>query len=408
MAMPCNISDFSWGTKTGNTNQSIDEDDQDHEAYTDQEQETQIATLPADRQVLDNHQELPLPVIKHRKKQEKPVQKRKKATEKEPTQSKANYLSKDRYHRDVIRNMEEKRDKDYKDDSGESDSILSPPKKSKYEAACNSSARLDILESEIKRLKRKVKVLENREKENLPKKEELNNISNEVQEYNGFSKTELKNLISTTTSIPTATDLLLKKLFTTDEIKSHSISVFYGKVLKEQVKKGPPDDFFDNETVRKYTMQVLYRMKGIYTGIDRTVVVQSPGNGAMCGMTLQVGQQYVIMGHRSGRKKMIRSCDFVKRTSSLSFEETFYIFTNGPYSYLKNCKDGCDDISDSSKGCHFSHENYAAIDCLSTSAVCRKERNVCKWFNNEKCPSITVRPVFPTTPPFFPRPVMRR
>ncbi|CAG2210299.1 unnamed protein product [Mytilus edulis] len=66
-------------------------------------------------------------------------------------------------------------------DSDESDSILSPPKKSKYEAACNSSARLDILESEVKRLKRKVKSLENREKENLQNKEEFNNISNGVQ-----------------------------------------------------------------------------------------------------------------------------------------------------------------------------------------------------------------------------------
>ncbi|CAC5382497.1 unnamed protein product [Mytilus coruscus] len=186
------------------------------------------------------------------------------------------------------------------------------------------------------------------------------------------------------------------------------ILVFYGKVLKEQVKKGPPGDLFDNETVRKYTMQVLYKMKGLYTRIDRQVVVQSPGNSAMCGMTLQVGQQYVIMGHRSGRKKMIRSCDFVKRTSSLSFEETFFIFTNGPYSYLKNCKDGCDDISDSSKECHFSHENYGAIDCLSGSALCHKEKNVCKWYNGDKCPTITVRPIIPTTPPFRPRPVMRR
>ncbi|CAC5390557.1 unnamed protein product [Mytilus coruscus] len=113
-------------------------------------------------------------------------------------------------------------------------------------------------------------------------------------------------------------------------------------------------------------------------------------------------------GHRSRRKKMIRSCDFVKRTSSLSFEETFFIFTSGPYSYLKNCKDGCNDIGDSSKGCHFSHENYATIDCLSGSAVCRKEKNVCKWFNGEKCPSITTHPSLGTTPSFRPRPVMRR
>lgn len=39
------------------------------------------------------------------------------------------------------------------------------------------------------------------------------------------------------------------------------LSVFYGKVLKEQVKKGQPGDIYDNETVRKYTMQVLHKIK---------------------------------------------------------------------------------------------------------------------------------------------------
>ncbi|XP_063448522.1 metalloproteinase inhibitor 3-like [Mytilus trossulus] len=160
--------------------------------------------------------------------------------------------------------------------------------------------------------------------------------------------------------------------------------VFYGKVLKEQVKKGPPGDIYDNET-------------GLHTRVDGEVIVQSPGNGALCGMTLQVDQQYVIMGHRDGRKKMIRSCDFVKKTSSLSFEQMFYIFTTGSYSYLKNCKDECNDISDSSRGCHLSHDNFFAIDCLSGSALCRKEKNVCKWYNDENCPSVTFRPNNPTT-----------
>ncbi|VDI68348.1 Hypothetical predicted protein [Mytilus galloprovincialis] len=185
--------------------------------------------------------------------------------------------------------------------------------------------------------------------------------------------------------------------------------VFYGKVLKEQVKKGPPQEFFyDDQTVRKYTMQVLHTMKGLRTRVDREVVVQSPGSGSLCGMTLQVGEQYVIMGHRDGKKKMIRSCNFVRKASSLSFEETFYLFTKGPYSYLKNCKNGCDDISDSSRGCHLSHDNYGALQCLSDSALCRKEKGVCKWYNSEKCPTITVKPIIPTTPPFRPRPVMRR
>lgn len=47
------------------------------------------------------------------------------------------------------------------------------------------------------------------------------------------------------------------------QIKSHMntfISVFYGKVLREQVKEAP-DDPYENEIVRKYTMQILHTMK---------------------------------------------------------------------------------------------------------------------------------------------------
>ncbi|VDI79330.1 Hypothetical predicted protein [Mytilus galloprovincialis] len=234
------------------------------------------------------------------------------------------------------------------------------------------------------------------------------------------------------------------------------ISVFYGKVLREQVKEAP-DDPYENEIVRKYTMQILHTMKGISARVDREIVVQSTGNDGMCGMSLRVGQQYiimvqrstgndgmcgmslqvgqqyviigkvqrftgndgicgmslrvdqqyVIMGHRIGRKKTFGFCDFVKTTSSLSFEETFYLFTTGPYSYSKNCKNGCDDISDSSKGCHFSnsYKHYESTDCLSRSALCRKEKGVCKWYNGENCPSVTTRPTSRTTPMYRPLPI---
>ncbi|CAG2246024.1 unnamed protein product [Mytilus edulis] len=206
--------------------------------------------------------------------------------------------------------------------------------------------------------------------------------------------------------------------------------VFYGKVLREQVKEAP-DDPYENEIVRKYTMQILHTMKGISARVDREIVVQSTGNDGndgMCGMSLRVGQQYVIMGkykglqgmmvcvvgqqyvimgHRSGRKKTFGFCDFVKTTSSLSFEETFYLFTTGPYSYSKNCKNGCDDINDSSKGCHFSnsYKHYESTDCLSRSALCRKEKGVCKWYNGENCPSVTTRPTSRTTPMYRPLPI---
>ncbi|XP_063448524.1 metalloproteinase inhibitor 3-like [Mytilus trossulus] len=203
--------------------------------------------------------------------------------------------------------------------------------------------------------------------------------------------------------------------------------VFYGKVLREQVKQAP-DDPYENEVVRKYTMQILHTMKGISARVDREIVVQSTGNSGMCGMSLQVGQQYVIMendgmcgmslqvgqqyvilGYRSGRKKTFGFCDFVKRTSSLSFEETFYLFTTGPYSYSKNCKNGCDDINDSSKGCHFSdsHQHYESSDCLSRSALCRKEKGVCKWYNHEQCPSATTRQTTRTTPVYRPLPIKK-
>ncbi|CAC5392139.1 unnamed protein product [Mytilus coruscus] len=156
-------------------------------------------------------------------------------------------------------------------DSDESDSILSPPKKRKYEAACNSSARLDILESEVKRLKRKVKSLESREKENLQNKEELNTISTEVQEFNGFSVKELKNLIFTSTSIPTATELLLKKLFTTDEIKNHSIS---GKTKNSKCGTEGPRPPMDQEKLR--IMSSIISEK--FTDFSRKMLVEKIQN----------------------------------------------------------------------------------------------------------------------------------
>ncbi|XP_071177234.1 metalloproteinase inhibitor 3-like [Mytilus edulis] len=184
--------------------------------------------------------------------------------------------------------------------------------------------------------------------------------------------------------------------------------VFYGKVMREQVKEAP-DDPYENEIVRKYTMQILHTMKGISARVDREIIVQSTGNDGMCGMSLRVGQQYVIMGHRSGRKKTFGFCDFVKTTSSLSFEETFYLFTTGPYSYSKNCKNGCDDINNNSRGCHFSdsRQHYESTDCLSRSALCRKEKGVCKWYNGENCQSVTTRPTSRTTPIYRPLPIKK-
>ncbi|XP_071160837.1 uncharacterized protein [Mytilus edulis] len=121
----------------------------------------------------------------------------------------------------------------------ESNSILSPPKKRKYEAACSSSARLDILESEVKRQKRKVKSLENREKENLQNKEEFNNISN-------------------------------GKLFTTDEIKSHAIS---GKKSSKCGAEGPRPQI-DQEKLR--IMSSIISEK--FTDFSRKMLVEKIQN----------------------------------------------------------------------------------------------------------------------------------
>ncbi|XP_052075371.1 tissue inhibitor of metalloproteinase-like [Mytilus californianus] len=117
--------------------------------------------------------------------------------------------------------------------------------------------------------------------------------------------------------------------------------VLYGKIIKEQFIPGPPGDTANNDAIWKYTFSILFKMKGVTERVGSEVVIETAGNGGLCGVRLPVGKSYIIMGRGNSGDRRIGLCDFIRELSSLSPYQTFYLFTGGPYSYNFNCKRRC-------------------------------------------------------------------
>ncbi|CAG2185784.1 unnamed protein product [Mytilus edulis] len=73
--------------------------------------------------------------------------------------------------------------------------------------------------------------------------------------------------------------------------------VFYGKVTNEQFISGPADDTANNFATWKYTFNIIFKMKGITEGVGQDVVIETAGNGALCGVRLTVGKSLILMGN---------------------------------------------------------------------------------------------------------------
>ncbi|CAC5365472.1 unnamed protein product [Mytilus coruscus] len=164
--------------------------------------------------------------------------------------------------------------------------------------------------------------------------------------------------------------------------------VFQGKVTKEQLIPGPPDDTANNFAIWKYTFRIIFKMKGVTEGVGKEIVIQTAGNGALCGVRFTVGQSYILMGgNNSDGKKTIGLCDFIRQRSSLSPFQTTYLFTRGSNSYNLNCRRGCNKIGPESKGCKYQpgNTNDTPTICLAKNALCKRVRRRCRWVNNETC-----------------------
>ncbi|VDI43995.1 metalloproteinase inhibitor 3 [Mytilus galloprovincialis] len=163
--------------------------------------------------------------------------------------------------------------------------------------------------------------------------------------------------------------------------------VFYGKVIKETLIPGPPDDTANNFAIWKYTFSIIFKMKGVTEGFGQEVVVETRGNGALCGVRFTVGKSYILMGRTdSDGKKSIGLCNFIRQLSSLSPYQTFYMFTRGVNSYNLNCRRRCNKIDQDSRGCKYeAGKNDKLTICLARNALCKRERRRCRWVNNETC-----------------------
>ncbi|XP_063419263.1 uncharacterized protein LOC134702102 [Mytilus trossulus] len=73
--------------------------------------------------------------------------------------------------------------------------------------------------------------------------------------------------------------------------------VLYGRVIKQTFIPGPPDDIANNYAIWKYTVNILFKMKGITEEVGSEVVIQSAGNRALCGTSLPVGKSLILMGN---------------------------------------------------------------------------------------------------------------
>ncbi|CAC5417813.1 unnamed protein product [Mytilus coruscus] len=159
--------------------------------------------------------------------------------------------------------------------------------------------------------------------------------------------------------------------------------VLYGKVITEKLVDGGS---VRNKDFRRYTIRILNRMKGVSERIGSDVDIETPKQSASCGVNLEVGNSYILMGNkRADGTKTIISCDFPTQLISLSPYQAFYMFTSGPFSYKLNCRRGCSKIDENSVGCKLDRIGNELTACLSKYALCKKQGRTCVWFHNNKC-----------------------
>ncbi|XP_063397589.1 metalloproteinase inhibitor 3-like [Mytilus trossulus] len=165
--------------------------------------------------------------------------------------------------------------------------------------------------------------------------------------------------------------------------------VFYGVVKNEEFISGPVDDTANNLATWKYTFEDIFKMKGVTEEVGQDVVIETAGNGALCGVRLVVGNGYILMGRtKADGTKTIGLCEFISQIGNLTPFQMAYLFSNGSFSYNGNCRTcrrRCK-IGPESRDCKYDpfNPNNGTI-CLAKNALCLREGRQCRWINNETC-----------------------
>ncbi|XP_071177238.1 uncharacterized protein [Mytilus edulis] len=172
--------------------------------------------------------------------------------------------------------------------------------------------------------------------------------------------------------------------------------------VKSVVKiDGPPEDAgADNLAVYKYRIFSNRKLKGpaqMKTGND--VIVETSGNGALCSLSLTVGEEYVLSGSQTAAGKFRSlSSDIVYKIKDLEKLTLVwdYLLGTGKNTYKRNCNRGCTDISTKSSYCKTPNIadsfSFFVIKCYSDHAICKKRNRKCSWFNDNSC-KLSVMPI---------------
>ncbi|XP_052074454.1 uncharacterized protein LOC127712195 [Mytilus californianus] len=166
-----------------------------------------------------------------------------------------------------------------------------------------------------------------------------------------------------------------------------SYFVIHGTAKSVIKINGPPGDVNDNDAVYKYSILVISKLKGpdqIKKG--KEVIVETSGNGALCSISLTIGDEYVLSGFKTanGGFRSLAS-NIVYRVKDLGTTPSIrdYLLGTGINTYKRNCDRGCKDIS--TKSIHCKIPDPTALQCYTNNAICRERYGKCKWYNADSC-----------------------
>lgn len=113
---------------------------------------------------------------------------------------------------------------------------------------------------------------------------------------------------------------------TVESSYNNADEVWHVRVLSKQIRR-------ERTT---YHVLVLDPLKGCARAGSRLRVV-TPTDSATCGISLEVGQEYLLNGHRDGRQFSVNLCDYNIRWSALSESDSDFLFSR-----YNCCRDSCE------------------------------------------------------------------
>ncbi|XP_064632874.1 metalloproteinase inhibitor 3-like [Lineus longissimus] len=136
---------------------------------------------------------------------------------------------------------------------------------------------------------------------------------------------------------------------------------------------------------QRYTVKIMkiYKGEDVLKNVSKQHLITAL-NGAMCGVSLQQGTKYVIMGSIEKGKMHTDLCQFNQRWSSLNGRERKSLNSYGKQCkqceiqvcYRTDCK-----ADNTSNICSWDQQHYAR-DCYLSSVCTKHDKDTCRWSKN--------------------------